>query len=210
MKIIGLTGSIGMGKTTVAAMLRRLGIPVDAADDTARRLMVPGSPAYRSVARNFPDAIDGHRLDRTLLGELVFADPARLKLLEQILHPEIARMRERFLAIHRRRRSPIVVLDIPLLFEKGLDKTVDAVMTVSAPAFVQKHRVLYRPGMSEHKFRNIMSRQIPDAVKRRRSDIVIRTGTSKAATLRQLKAALNRLHWASHARNRSRYRNHRR
>jgi dephospho-CoA kinase len=209
MRVIGLTGSIGMGKTTIALMLRRLGIPVDAADMAVHRLLSPRGAAFAEVAAAFPEALRDGRIDRLRLGALVFADEARLKHLETILHPLVARERARFLARCRRQRRPLAILDIPLLFETGRERDMDAVITVSAPAFLQRLRVLGRPGMNEEKFHAILSRQMPDAFKRRRSDAVIFTGRGKAATIRQLQAVLKRLN-SSHARNRPRYRNHRR
>ena len=204
MRIIGLTGGVGMGKSTVAAMIRRLGIPVSDADTVVHRLLTSRGAAYNRVAAAFPSVVHHGLINRRELGQMVFADAARLRQLEAILHPLVARERTRFLAGCRRRRARLVVLDIPLLFENRLQHECDAVMTVSAPAFLQRSRVLARPGMTRAKLSGILARQMPDFKKRRLADAVLRTGTSRAATFRQLQAILKRLD-SSHARNRPRY-----
>jgi dephospho-CoA kinase len=209
MRIIGLTGGIGMGKSTVAAMIRRLGIPVSDADAMVHRLLSPGGKAFLLVRQTFPESFRNGIVDRAALGKAVFADPGRLRQLEAILHPMVRRERDRFLALCRRQRRRIAVLDIPLLFETSCQAECDAVMVVSAPEFIRRSRVLVRPGMTPEKLAAIMARQMPDTRKRRLADEILQTGCSRGATFRQLQAALKRLD-SNHARNRPRYRNNRR
>lgn len=188
MKILGLTGSIGMGKSTAAAMLRRQGIPVHDADRTVHDLMAAKGPAVCAIAKHFPQAVTDGRVDRQVLGGLVFGRPDQLKKLESILHPLVRQAERRFLASQRRAGRSLVVVDVPLLFETGGQKRCHAVAVVSAPAFVQQARVLRRPGMSQEKFRQILSRQMPDGKKRRLARWVIPSGLGKAVTFRALKA----------------------
>ncbi len=187
MLIVGLTGSIGMGKTTAAANFRRLGIPVHDSDRAVHRVLHGRSPEGRAVERAFPGVLKGDRIDRVELGKRVFDDSAALKRLERILHPAVRRSQRRFLEAQARRRAWAVVLDIPLLFEGGRGKRFDAVITVTAPASVQRQRVLRRPGMSEARFRSIVNRQMPDAEKKKRSDFVVQTGLGRAHSLRQIR-----------------------
>ena len=190
MIVIGLTGSIGMGKTNAAAALRRLGVPVHDADAAVHRLLGPGGRAVARVAALFPETLAGDRIDRKKLGDSVFQDTKALRRLEGILHPLVRQSSGNFLNAARARREKLVVLDIPLLFETGVDQTVDAVIVVTAPAFVQRQRVLARKGMTPEKFAAILARQVPDAEKRRRADFVVTTGSTRAATLRQLRHAI--------------------
>ena len=193
MIILGLTGSIGMGKSTAARQLRRLGLPVYDADAVVHRLMAKGGAAVARIAQAFPQAIVEGAVDRRRLGARVFGDDAALARLEAILHP-LVRLQERlFLQQARRRRTPIVVLDIPLLFEGGGDRRVDAVIVVSCPAFLQEQRVLSRPGMTKNKLAAIRSRQLDDREKRRRADFVIPTGLCRRQALRRLCAMLHEL-----------------
>ncbi len=194
--VIGLTGSIGMGKSNAAIALRQLGIPVHDADKAVHRLMEPGGRAVSKVAAIFPEALDGDRIDRTILGDQVFGNTAALRRLEAILHPLVRKSSRDFLAAAARRRLPIAVLDIPLLYESGGEKSVDAVIVVSAPKQIQRQRVLARPGMTEEKFRSILARQVPDGEKRRRADYIVLTGGHRGETLRQLK----RIVWSLKAR----------
>ena len=219
MIILGLTGSIGMGKSTAAAMLRRLGVPVHDADAAVHRLMAPGGAAVESVGALFPAALvddaTGRRIDRAKLGPLVFADPAARRRLEGALHPLVRDDARRFLARHRRAGTPIVVLDIPLLYETGGERRVDAVVVVSAAPEVQARRVLARPGMTRSRLDAIRAIQVPEHEKRRRGDYVVETGLGKHYTwcaLARLIRALRADPQAAgrrHARNRRRYRNHR-
>ena len=202
MLVIGLTGSIGMGKSTAAAMLRRLGLPVHDADAAVHRLMARGGAAVADVSAAFPGVEKDGAIDRGLLGARVLDDDAAMKRLEAILHPLVRAEARRFLAKQARQRRPLAVLDIPLLYETGGDRLCDAVIVVSAPPYIQRVRVLRRPGMSEAKFRAILRRQMPDAEKRRRADFVVQTGLNKAHSLRQL-AAIVRLLKERNARRRA-------
>ena len=182
MIIIGLTGSIAMGKSTAARAFRRLGVPVHDADAAVRRLLAPGGAALAPVAEAFPGAIKAGawaEIDRADLARRVFADPAALTRLEKILHPLVRRRTRAFLAACARRREPLVVLDVPLLFETGGERNCDLVVAVSAPAFLQSRRFLRRPGMTPARLAATLARQMPDADKRRRADIVIQTGLDR-------------------------------
>jgi dephospho-CoA kinase len=187
MKILGLTGSIGMGKSTAAAMLRRLGVPVHDADATVHRLLAKGGAAVPAIEAAFPGVVVEGAVDRHELGRQVFGQPAQLRRLEAILHPLVRRAETAFLKRHRRRRTPLVVLDIPLLFETGGERRCDKVVVVSCPAFLQAQRVLGRPGMSVAKLAAILAKQMPDADKRRRADFVLPTGAGKLPVLRGLR-----------------------
>ena len=194
MIILGLTGSIGMGKSTAAGMLRNLGVPLFDADETVHRLLAAGGAGVRPVAAAFPGVeTKAGNIDRAALGRLVFADPAALKRLEAILHPMVAAEEKRFLARARARRERLAVLDIPLLFETGAERRCDYVLVVSAPAAVQRQRVLRRPGMTEIRLASILQKQIPDHEKRRRADFVVPTGGGRHLTLRHLRAIVTLL-----------------
>lgn len=186
MLIVGLTGSIGMGKSSAGEMLRRLGVPVHDADAAVHRLMEKGGAAVAAVAAAFPGVERGGAIDRRLLGARVLQDSVALRRLEAILHPLVRQETQRFLAQQARLRRPLVVLDIPLLYETGGERRCDAVIVVSAPTFVQRARVLRRRGMTEERFQAVLARQLPDAEKRRRADFVVQTGLHKAHALRQL------------------------
>ncbi len=187
MVIFGLTGSIGMGKSTTATMLRRLGVPVHDADRAVHRLLGPGGAAAAAVAAAFgPGVLSGNGVDRRRLGARVFQDPAALLQLEGILHPLVRQVERRFLAAAARRRCRLVALDVPLLFETNGTRRVDATVVVSAPSFVQRARVLARPGMTADRLDGILKRQVSDRIKRRQADFVVRTGLGKARALRQL------------------------
>ena len=193
MLIIGLTGSIGMGKSTAAGLLRRLGVPVYDADAAVHDLLARGGRAVAAIARRFPEAVQEDAVDRTALGRIVFGDPVALKALEAIVHPLVFEAQHRFLRAHAMRRTRSVVLDIPLLFESGSARRCAAILVVSAPALLQRQRVLRRRGMTREKFAAILAQQMSDAEKRRRADIVIPTGLDKALTRRRLRRALRRL-----------------
>jgi len=176
---LGLTGSIGMGKSTTAAMFAEAGIPVWDADAAVHRLYAPGQPAARAIARAFPDAIDAAgAVDRPRLRELIEADPGVLDRLDALVHPLVAADRAAFLADQV--AAPIVVLDIPLLFETGLERDCDAVVVVTAPPEIQHQRVRAR-GLTEAEFRSLLARQLPDAEKRLRADYLITTTGLEAA-----------------------------
>ena len=174
--IIGLTGSIGMGKSTVAALFEAAGVPVFDADAEVRAMQGPGGELVAEIEAAFPGSTDGTGVLRDRLGQQVFGDKSALARLEAIVHPAVARKREAFLAEHL--AAPLVVFDIPLLFEKGGHASVDRVVVVSAPEEVQRKRVLARPEMTPEKFAHILSLQTPDAEKRQRADHVIDTGQS--------------------------------
>lgn len=189
--ILGLTGSIGMGKSAVAAMFAGLGIPVFDADAAVHQLQGPGGALLPAIEAEFPGTTGPAGVDRPRLGAQVFGHPGRLAVLEAIVHPAVAGLRQDFLARHA--TAPLVVFDIPLLFEKGGADLVDAVVVVSAPAQAQRARVLARPGMTEEKFAQILALQVPDAEKRARADHVIDTGTSLAETRHAVQALVHRL-----------------
>ena len=194
MIVLGLTGSIGMGKSTAAAMLRGLGAPLFDADLAVHRLLAPSGAAVSAVSAAFPGvAAEDGGIDRALLGHRVFTDPAALKRLEAILHPMVAAEERRFLARLRARREPLAVLDIPLLFETGAERRCDYVLVVSAPALVQRQRVMRRPGMTEIRLSAILRKQMPDHRKRQRADFVVRTGAGRGLTLRRLKSIVRLL-----------------
>jgi dephospho-CoA kinase len=193
MFVLGLTGSIGMGKSTAAGMFRRLGVPVHDADAAVHRLLAQDRRVIAEIAEAFPGAVHDGSVGRQALGAVVFGDAAARRRLEAILHPRVRAATRRFLRRHAAARTPLVVLDIPLLFETGGDLLVDAVVVVSAPAFLQRQRVLRRPGMTETRFANINSSQLPDSEKRRRADYVVETGLGKYYTLRRIREIVSRL-----------------
>jgi dephospho-CoA kinase len=179
MVILGLTGSIGMGKTTTAADFRRRGVPVHDSDQVVHRLLARKGAAVPMVGAVFPEAVKEGAIDRRLLGSMVFGDAAALARLEAILHPMVHADQKRFLKLAAARRCALVVLDVPLLLETGGDARCDAVVVATAPAFVQAERVLRRPGMTARRFQAILTSQMPDAEKRRRADFVVRTGLGR-------------------------------
>lgn len=178
--VLGLTGSIGMGKSAVAAMFQGLGVPVFDADAAVHELQGPGGPLLPAIEAEFPGTTGPDGVDRPKLGAAVFGDKQRLAALEAIVHPAVAAMRRQFLKDHV--AQPLVVFDVPLLFEKGGNAGVDAVLVVSAGTEAQRARVLARPGMTLEKYEKILALQVPDAEKRARADFVIDTGTSLAET----------------------------
>lgn len=190
MVILGLTGSIGMGKSTAATLLRRQGVVVHDADAAVHRLLGRGGAAVPAIAACFPDVIVDGAVNRAALGAKVFGDDAALGKLERIIHPLVRAATDRFLKNAARQGRRLVVLDIPLLFESKNQRRCDRVMVVSAPAIVQRQRVLRRPGMTPEKFGAIVARQMPDSEKRRRADFVIPSGLGKAVTNRDLKHAI--------------------
>ncbi len=186
--ILGLTGSIGMGKSTVAAMFAAAGVPVFDADAQVRALQGPGGALLPAIEAAFPGSIGPEGVRREALGGKVFDDAAALARLEAIVHPAVAARRTAFLAQHA--AAPLVVVDIPLLFEKGGHAAVDRILVVSAPPDVQRARVLARPGMTAERFAHILALQVPDAEKRARADHVIDTGTSLEETERAVRALI--------------------
>ena len=180
--VIGLTGSIGMGKSTASAMLRRKGLPIFDADATVHQLMGVGGSAVAAVEEAFPGVVKNGAVDRPELGKRVFGDSAKLKQLERILHPRVGQAERAFLASVARQRLPMAVRDVPLLFETGGEKRCDATIVVSAPTHIQASRVLARPGMTMERLEQIRSKQMPDAKKRQRADFVVPTGLGKRVT----------------------------
>jgi dephospho-CoA kinase len=185
---LGLTGSIGMGKSTVAAMFADEGVPVFDADAEVHKLQGPGGRLVAAIEAAFPGTASAEGVDRAALRAAVFDDPEALKRLEAIVHPAVAEERRHFLDANRDR--PLVVLDIPLLFEAGGWRQVDKIAVVSAPAEVQRARVLARPGMTPERFESILVKQMPDAEKRERADFVIPTGGSLDATRAAVRAVI--------------------
>jgi dephospho-CoA kinase len=189
--LLGLTGSIAMGKSTVAAMFERLGVPVFDADRQVRLMQGPGGTLVHEIEQAFPGTTGIHGVDRPALGARVFGDPEALARLEAIVHPAVRAARRAFLDVHS--DAPLVVLDIPLLFEKGGVDEVDRVAVVSAPADVQRERALARPGMRAERFAEVLALQMPDAEKRARADYVIDTGRTLAETEAQVAALVEKL-----------------
>jgi dephospho-CoA kinase len=178
--LLGLTGSIGMGKSTVAQMMQSAGVPVFDADAAVHRLQGPGGRLLPAIEAAFPGTTGAAGVDRVALGKAVFGDRAALRRLEAIVHPAVFAMRADFLRRHR--SSAIVVDDVPLLFETRGDRRMDVTIVVSAPAWMQRRRVLARQGMTEAKLAHILRLQVPDREKRRRADFVIETGRTRAQT----------------------------
>lgn len=184
MRVLGLTGSIAMGKSTTARMFRSFGVPVFDADLAVHDLMAPGGAAVAAVLQAFPGVgSDAGGIDRRRLGAAVFGDEVALAHLESILHPQVRAAERRFLTACRRNGDPLALLDIPLLFEGGAERRCDATVVVSAPAWVQARRALARPGMTRERLAAVLARQMPDREKRRRADFVIRTGLGRALAL---------------------------
>ncbi|WP_373088183.1 dephospho-CoA kinase [Sneathiella sp.] len=190
---IGLTGSIGMGKSTVASMFESLGIPVYDADAEVHKLYAKGGAGVEHLRNTFPAAVVDDAVDRKLLGELVVGNEAEIKRLEQIIHPLLADGRAAFFKAAEAAGHDIVVFDIPLIFETRGEDRVHKIVVVSAPHHVQKARVLERPGMSDEKFEAILARQMPDAEKRERADYIIDTDIPMEETFAQVKAIVEEL-----------------
>ncbi|NWG53955.1 MAG: dephospho-CoA kinase [Hydrogenophilaceae bacterium] len=191
MILLGLTGSIGMGKSATARMFAETGTPVYDADAAVHRLYAKGGAAVGPVGEAFPGVVKDGAVDREALSRAVLNNPAAMKTLESIVHPLVRREQERFLEEQRRAGAPVVVLDIPLLFEGGGERFLDAVIVVSAPAATQRARVLKRPGMTEAKFEAILAKQMADAEKRRRADFVINTGLGFEEARAQVRQVLD-------------------
>ncbi|MBE0533384.1 MAG: dephospho-CoA kinase [Rhodospirillales bacterium] len=186
MVILGLTGSIGMGKSVAAGMFRRLGAPVHDADAAVHRLLGRRGGAVAAVAAAFPGVLREGMIDRVALGRRVFDDPAALRRLEDVLHPAVRRDQAAFLKRQARRGCKLAVLDVPLLFETGADADCDAVAVVSAPPFVQAARVLARSGMTRQRLAAVRAHQMADGEKRRRADFIIPSGLGRRETLRAI------------------------
>ncbi|MES0023664.1 MULTISPECIES: dephospho-CoA kinase [unclassified Mesorhizobium] len=193
MTVLGLTGSIGMGKSTTAKMFVDAGVPVHDSDETVHRLYA--GKAAPLVEAAFPGTVIAGSVDRTELARRVLGNAAALKTLEAIVHPLVRADADAFLARHRAAGAPLVVLDIPLLFETGGRNRVDKVVVVTAPADIQRARVLARPDMSEEKLAAILAKQVPDAEKRRQADFVIDTGEGMDAARSAVGAIIAELSW---------------
>lgn len=217
MIILGLTGSIGMGKTTAAAMLRAMGVLICDSDAIVHKLLGRGGSAVKVIGAEFGNVVRDGAVDRVALGQAVFSDPEALKRLEAILHPMVLTAQANFLKAAALNNAPIVVLDVPLLFEVGTDKRCDAVIVVTAPRFIQEQRVLRRPGMTPERLHATLARQMPDSEKRRRADFVVHTGLGKWHSFRRLQEIVMQMRgqrgtkwppvgpnsWGGHARSRS-------
>ncbi|AQU88508.1 dephospho-CoA kinase [Komagataeibacter nataicola] len=199
MRVLGLTGGIGMGKSTMAALLRRAGLRVFDADAQVRALQAPHGRALPAIEKLVPGCVRDGVLDRAALRRAALADPAIMRGLEGIVHPLVRVARTRFLQRARRDGCRWVVLDIPLLFETGAERICDKVVVVSAPAAIQRARVLRRGTMTPAQLDAVLARQMPDAARRRRADIVIETGLSRHDTLRQVRRLLHAMHAAGPA-----------
>lgn len=175
--ILGMTGSIGMGKSTTAGFFREAGVPVWDADAEVHRLYATGGAAVAPLARLCPNALKDGAIDRAALKEWIAADPQALKQIESVVHPLVAASRIQFIAAHSEAGTPLILMDIPLLFESGGDQLCHATLTVSAPPEEQRARVMARPGMTEEHFQTILAKQMPDAEKRARATHVIETLT---------------------------------
>lgn len=184
MIVLGLTGSIAMGKSTASALFRREGVPVFCADQSVHRLLGSGGAAVAVIEAAFPGVVAAGAVDRAQLAAMVFADPQALKRLEAIIHPLVIDAQNRFLKAAARRGSPLAVLDIPLLFEAGLDRLCDRIAVVTAPASLQYQRLVRRRTLDAVRIKATLARQIPDALKRRRADFIIPSGQGRALTRR--------------------------
>ena len=198
MIVVGITGSIGMGKTTAANMLREFGIPVHDSDESVHKLLGPDGGAVSIVGGKFPEALQKDAagrsyIDRQVLGRIVFGDRKKKRELEEILHPMVRAESDAFKEEMKKKAHKIIALDIPLLFETGGEKRVDFTICVSAPTEVQKARVLARPGMTSDKFDRIVSGQLPDAEKRKRADYIVETDKGFDDMRKQLEKILDRI-----------------
>jgi dephospho-CoA kinase len=191
MFVLGLTGSLGMGKSTTARFFAEEGVPLHDADAAVHRLYE--GEATPLIEAAFPGTTSGGRVDRDKLAKKVLGDSAAIKKLETIIHPLVGRAEARFLDEAARKDAAVVVLDIPLLFETGADRRCDAVVVVSAPADVQRARAFERPGMTEEKFQAILAKQMPDAEKRARADFVVDTSKGFDAARAQVREILGRI-----------------
>lgn len=191
--IIGLTGSIGMGKSTTAAMFKEAGVPVFDADACVHALYAKGGEAVALIRAVFPDAVVDGAVDRAALGRHMRADPLNLPVLESFIHPMVGARRQAFFEHAVKDGADIVVLDVPLLFETGGDALCDKIVVVTAPADVQRKRVMGRDGMTEDLFTHLLSRQTPDSIKRKKADFLIFTDKGLDFAQRQVQDILSQL-----------------
>jgi len=193
MKMIGLTGSIGMGKTTTAKMFADLGCPVFNADDAVHELYAKDAKGAALIKAVFPDAISDGAVNRKVLSTHIKADPINLTVLESFIHPWVAEKRAEFIKRAKDSGAKAVIFDVPLLFETGLEKNLDAVIVVSAPELIQKARVLARPTVTPEIFEMLLSRQMSDAEKRKRADYIISTGQGLEKAREQVQEVLSKI-----------------
>lgn len=193
MIVAGLTGSIGMGKSTVGAMFAECGAAVLDSDSVVHGLYKKGGLAVDPVSQAFPDAVVDGAVDRTILSKSVIGQPQAMKSLEAIVHPLVRKAQKQFIKQAENDGKPLVILDIPLLFETGAEDRFDHIIVVSAPQDIQRQRVLSRPGMTEEKFKDILSRQMPDAEKKARADTVIDTSGDFSRTREQVRKLFKHL-----------------
>ena len=193
MKVIGLTGSIGMGKSETARMFANLGVPVLDSDQIVHQLYARDGRAVQAVARAFPEVVVSGAIDRKKLANQVLDKPEALKQLESIVHPLVLEAQKSFIEKMREKNKKLVVLEIPLLFETGAQDRLDKTIVVSAGEDQQRRRVLARPDMSEDKFKHILSRQMPDAQKRKKADFVIDTSTDLETTFKAVEKIISEL-----------------
>jgi len=193
MYILGLTGSIAMGKSTVLAMFRDCGVPVYDADEEVRTLLRESIHLKKALKKIFPEAFEGEEVNRVRLAGLVFKNEERLRELEAAIHPIVMKRMARFIKAHGKKSEPLIVLDIPLLFETGAGDICDGVAVVSAPPEVQKKRALERANITGERLSLILSRQLPDEEKRKRADFIISTGGSLAKTRKEVEGLVKTL-----------------
>ena len=193
MIVIGLTGGIGMGKSTTAHILRRWGFPIFNADAAVHEILKNNEKAIAALTRLFPETLKRGAIDRKLLGQAVFAQPDKLQRLERILHPLVRQAEQSFLQKERRAKARAAILEIPLLFETGGEKRCTLTLCVTAPRAIQKARALSRPDMTEEKLRILLARQMPDAEKRSKADYVLPTGKSVETTEKHLRKLFEKL-----------------
>src|SRR5262245_14333416 len=193
MLLVGLTGSLAMGKSETARMFAGLGVPVFDADAEVHRLYAAGGDAVGPIAEIFPEALVDGAIDRARLSKRLLADPTRLSALETIVHPLVRAAESRFLDDARQSRQPFVILDIPLLFETGRDSAMDRIVVASTSPENQRRRALARPGMTEEKLARLLARQTPDADKRARADFIVETGRGLDDAFDQVQRIVSRL-----------------
>jgi len=198
---LGLTGSIAMGKSTVAAMFAENGVPVHDSDKAVHKAFSPDSRVFSEIARAFPKSWDRKKqaIDRQKLGQIVFSDTEKRTELENILHPFVWEEQATFTALHQKMGTPVILFDIPLLYETGAQKRLDYVIVVTAPRFIQKQRALSRPGMTHEKFSGILKSQMPDKEKCALADFIVHTGAGKAFSMQEVKTILKALEEKNHA-----------
>jgi len=182
MYILGLTGSLAMGKTTAAKMFAALGAPVFFSDDVIHDILKNSARAKKAIRASFPGVFEGGEVSRPKLGKIVFSNPGKLRQLEGILHPPFMAKMSSFIEGHRKKDTDIIVLDVPLLFETGVDTICDGVAVVTADAGIQQKRALKRPDMTKERLALILGRQMPDAEKRERADFIISSAGPKTQT----------------------------